>query len=76
MSNNVYLFGYLGSGINHLRWLVLLAEEYKIPGLDDKLSGIANTAYGRNKWLKEEGSEWWAATKKLWSKNTKKSKIL
>ena len=51
MSNNVYLFGYLGSGINHLRWLVLLAEEYKIPGLDDKLSGIANTAYGRNKWL-------------------------
>ncbi len=51
MSNNVYLFGYLGSGINHLRWLVLLAEEYKIPGLDNKLSGIANTAYGRNKWL-------------------------
>ena len=30
---------------------------------------------GRNKWLKEEGSEWWAATKKLWSKNTKKSKM-
>ena len=51
MSNDVYLFGYLGSGINHLRWLVLLAEEYEIPGLEDKLSGIANTAYGRNKWL-------------------------
>ena len=51
MKNDVYLFGYLGSGINHLRWLVLLAKEYEIPGLDDKLSGIANTAYGRNKWL-------------------------
>ena len=63
MSNNVYLFGYLGSGINHLRWLVLLAEEYKIPGLDDKLSGIANTAYGRNKWLNT-----WISLETKWRK--------
>ena len=63
MSNNVYLFGYLGPGINHLRWLVLLAEEYKIPGLDDKLSGIANTAYGRNKWLNT-----WISLETKWRK--------
>ena len=63
MSNKVYLFGYLGSGINHLRWLVLLAEEYKIPGLDDKLSGIANTAYGRNKWLNT-----WISLETKWRK--------
>ena len=63
MSNNVYLFGYLGSGINHLRWLVLLAEEYKIPGLDDKLLGIANTAYGRNKWLNT-----WISLETKWRK--------
>ena len=63
MSNNVYLFGYVGSGINHLRWLVLLAEEYKIPGLDDKLSGIANTAYGRNKWLNT-----WISLETKWRK--------
>ena len=63
MSNNVYLFGYLGSGINHLRWLVLLAEEYKIRGLDDKLSGIANTAYGRNKWLNT-----WISLETKWRK--------
>ena len=61
MSNDVYLFGYLGSGINHLRWLVLLAEEYKIPGLDNMLSGIANTAYGRNKWLNT-----WISLERKW----------
>lgn len=63
MKNDVYLFGYLGSGINHLRWLVLLAEEYVIPGLDNKLSGIANTAYGRFK-----GLNTWITLEHKWRK--------
>lgn len=61
--NSVYLFGYLGSGINHLRWLVLLADEYVIPGLDNKLSGIANTAYGRRKELNT-----WLTKEAIWRK--------
>ena len=46
--SDVYVFGYLGSGVNHLRWLILLSDAFsfgKCNSLDDKIYYIEKKVY-------------------------------
>jgi hypothetical protein len=59
--NTVHLFGYIGSGINHLRWLILLSDSYEILGninITDKVKFIKESVYNKDKnfqtWIRLE----------------------
>jgi hypothetical protein len=64
MNNKVYTFGYLGSGVNHLRLLILLSDSYIIHEhalitIKDKMHFIVDKIYNNDrncqKWLLVEG---------------------
>ena len=58
---DVQIFGYLGSGINHLRWLLLLSNSYSINNTKDlksKVQYIVDEVYNNRTfetWISIEG---------------------
>ena len=57
----IFIFGYLGSGVNHLRWLVLMADCFSFANritADDKLNFIETAVYPDSRtyknWIKIE----------------------
>lgn len=50
--NDIYVFGYLGSGVNHLRWLILLSDSFTFGEcklLEQKLNFINSEVYNKNR---------------------------
>lgn len=58
---DIFVFGYLGSAVNHLRWLVLMADSFSFMGnytANQKLDFIENKVYFSNRnyknWIRVE----------------------